>query len=246
MTLPRACARATMWAPSTARVSTCSTRPRSRPPKRRRPLMVRLSRPAAMGRSRRKSSMPGRFISPRTITSNTWPRTPTAIAAWAAPASPAPSGPASPPSRPAGSRLPGETRLSEAPLGGPEDRAAFGGQLGHGHGRTRLARLRVEHLRREPLGQLRAATISAWRRILIGAIPIAGRTGQADVEVVVVAVDRPDFPQPPAVLPRLPAQGLLDRRVHEDAGDAPLHRGRADEGRMLRRPRLRVDVEPVF
>ncbi len=49
----------------------------------------------ATARSRRRSATPARSTSPRSTTSNTWPRTRAAIAAWAAPACPARSGSAS-------------------------------------------------------------------------------------------------------------------------------------------------------
>src|SRR5690606_30498719 len=83
---PRACARATTSAPNTARASTCS-HPHSAPWPRRR------ERPTRRSCARRdtapsppRSATPPPSTSPRPITSNTWRRTPGAIAASAAPA----------------------------------------------------------------------------------------------------------------------------------------------------------------
>ena len=83
---PRACARATTSARSTAPASTRSRPSSAKPPKPRRRCTRRSSRRAASMRSPPRSSTRRRSISPRTITSSIWRRTRPATAASAAPA----------------------------------------------------------------------------------------------------------------------------------------------------------------
>ena len=65
------------------------------------------------------------------------------------------------------------------------------------------------------------------------------------MEVIVVAVHRPNLMEPTAVAPGFAAQRFLDRGVDEDALHARLLRGGADHREMARRPGARIDVEPV-
>src|SRR5215472_2315193 len=81
MTRPRACARATTSAPSTARGSTSTTPPNARPPRLRRPPTRKRSPTKAMARSPPRSPRRGRSTLPRTTTSSISPRIRTATAA---------------------------------------------------------------------------------------------------------------------------------------------------------------------
>src|ERR1700724_976258 len=98
----------------------------------------------------------------------------------------------------------------------------------------------------EPESEItRAAALALRGRRLAFAFAAAGRTFDADVEVIVVAVHGPHLGEPTAVTLGFAAQRFLDRGVDKDALHARLLRGVADYREMARRPDMRIDVEPV-
>src|SRR6185369_8835893 len=101
--------------------------------------------------------------------------------------------------------------------------------------------LRVENRILEPVGQIgRLATVaSRWFRLAL-ASGGAGRTFDADMEVIVVAVHRPHLVEPAAVALGFAAQRFLDRGVDKDALHALLLRRRADHREMARGPGTRI------
>src|SRR5467141_3634345 len=109
-----------------------------------------------------------------------------------------------------------------------------------------LRRLRVDNRILEPIGQIGrlAAFARRWFRLALASAG-AGRTFDADMEVVVVAVHRPHVMEPAAVALGFAAQRLLDRGIDEDALHARFLRRRADHREMARRPGARIDIEPV-
>src|SRR6202034_3171016 len=68
---------------------------------------------------------------------------------------------------------------------------------------------------------------------------------EANVKVIVVAPPRSHFGKPAAIRPRLAAQGLLDRRIDEDALDRGILRGSTNEFGTLMRPNRRIDIAPI-
>ena len=118
------------------------------------------------------------------------------------------------------------------------------------HRRFRLwrffRRLRVDNGILEPIGQIGrlAAFARRWFRLAL-APGGAGRTFDADMEVIVVAVHRPHLMEPAAVALGFAAQRFLDRGIDEDALHARFLRRRADHREMARRPGARIDIEPI-
>ena len=77
-------------------------------------------------------------------------------------------------------------------------------------------RLRMNYRILEPVGEVRrAAAFAIWRRRLRHAFLRASGTGDADMEVIVMAVHRPDLGEPAAIAPGVAAQRFLDRGVDE-------------------------------
>src|SRR4029450_11519791 len=111
----------------------------------------------------------------------------------------------------------------------------------------RLGDLRSQPLVREPgVKLLGAAAIFVLHRLLRLAIRRTGRTKQAHVNVVMMAIPRPYLGHPGVWFFRFdPAQFLLDRGVDEHALDLGLLGGGLDECYVLRRPGLRVEALPV-
>jgi hypothetical protein len=62
------------------------------------------------------------------------------------------------------------------------------------------------------------------------------------MKMILVAPPRPHLCEPIAVRPRLAAQSLLDRRVHEDAGDDTVFRRRSDYFGV----RMGPDIAPIL
>ena len=72
----------------------------------------------------------------------------------------------------------------------------------------------MDHRILEPVGQIACAAAVAFRRgWLAFAFAAAGRTFDADMEVIVVPVHRPDLGKPATVALGLAAQRFLDRSV---------------------------------
>src|SRR5204862_6016195 len=107
--------------------------------------------------------------------------------------------------------------------------------------RRHLRWLRMQHRVTEPVGEVAAAVARiGWRRLRLAA-GITGRALDADVEVIVVTVHRPDLPQPAAVVAGIAAERLLDRGIDEDALDLRILRGGLDHFRVAFGPNPRID-----
>jgi len=98
----------------------------------------------------------------------------------------------------------------------------------------------------EPIIEILTADFTFRDRILRPAIGAVGRALDAHVHVVVVAPERPHFPQPRAVALGLAADRFLDRRIDQNALDFRLLRRGLDELDVLRRPGFRVEPFPVI
>src|SRR3954449_8171610 len=88
---------------------------------------------------------------------------------------------------------------SEALLWRGQHAAAFARQLSQHQRRPGFAGLRMEHLGREPVSEFIAAAVAARRRVLPGAGAVAIRTGEADMEMVVVPPGRTNLSKPTPV-----------------------------------------------
>src|SRR6185437_5844186 len=104
----------------------------------------------------------------------------------------------------------------------------------------------MEHSVAEPIGKVGrfAAFIFRWRRLRL-ALRRTGGAGDANMEMIIVAIHRPDLPEPAPIALGLAAQRLLDRRIDEDTLHSWFLRGVPDHGEMARRPDFRIDVEAV-
>src|SRR6516164_7421627 len=110
-----------------------------------------------------------------------------------------------------------------------------------------LLRLGMNDLVLEPVCQLgRLAAFAAALVRLAVTVLAAARASDADVEMVIVTIPRPDFRKPGAIALRLPAQCLLDRGVDEDALHAGLLGRIAQYHPVLLCPCIRIDIEPVL
>src|SRR4249920_151248 len=98
----------------------------------------------------------------------------------------------------------------------------------------------------EPVVEFLAAAVVRRPRRLRRAFRVVGRADQPNVEVIVVAPPRLYPAEPAAVAPGFAAQGLLDRRIHKDAGHLWVFRGGPDHVEMRRRPNFWVDIGAVF
>src|ERR1700733_2399918 len=90
--------------------------------------------------------------------------------------------------------------------------------------------VRMDHLILEPVSEIVGAegfALFVIRLALAGGA--AGRAFDADVEVIVVGIHRPDLGQPAPIALGFAAQRLLDGGVDEDALNARLLRGVADD-----------------
>src|ERR1700760_3003724 len=95
----------------------------------------------------------------------------------------------------------------------------------------------MQHRILEPVREIGRRTVLARvRRRLRLALVAARGTGDADMEMIVVAPERPHLGEPAAIALGFAAQRLLDRRIDEDALDPRLLRGVLDDGEMRRRP----------
>ena len=104
----------------------------------------------------------------------------------------------------------------------------------------------MEHRIFEPVGEIAGAAALAFRGLRLPlAIAAAGRTPDADMEVIIVAVHRAYLGEPTAIALGFPAQRFLDRGVDENALHAGLLRRGADHREMVWRPGARIDIEPV-
>ena len=91
----------------------------------------------------------------------------------------------------------------------------------------------------EPVGKiLRTASFICRRRRLRLAIPVAGRTFDADVEVIIVPIHRADLGKPGSVAFGLSTKCLLDGRVDENPVDLWLLSGCANDEQMTWGPDL--------
>ena len=104
----------------------------------------------------------------------------------------------------------------------------------------------MEHGISEPIRELLAAAVVHRPRRLRRALPAVGWADEPNVEVKVVPPPRLHLAEPTAVGAGIAAQGFLDRRVHEDAGDLRVLRRGADHRQVRRRPHLRVDVQAIL
>src|SRR3984893_1329934 len=82
----------------------------------------------------------------------------------------------------------------------------------------------------------RLAALACRRVRLVLAFAAAGGAFDADMEMIIVAVHRPDFGEPTAVALGFAAQRLLDGGVDEDALHGGLLRRGADQRKMAGRP----------
>src|SRR5262245_15920470 len=115
-----------------------------------------------------------------------------------------------------------EPRRAIAALRRQQDLAAGGRQIGHPQprfGLRRRRRPRVEHGVGEPIREFLAAAVVRRPRRLRLAFCVVGRADEPNVKVKVVSPPRLHLAEPMAVAAGVAAQGFLDRRVHEDAGD---------------------------
>src|SRR6516165_5157465 len=110
-----------------------------------------------------------------------------------------------------------------------------------------LLRLGMNDLVLEPICQLgRLAAFAAALIRLAVTILAAARAFDADMEMVIVTIPRPDFRKPGAIALGLAAQCLLDRGVDEDALHAGLLGRIAQYHPVLLGPCLRIDIESVL
>src|ERR1700756_4732084 len=94
-------------------------------------------------------------------------------------------------------------------------------------------RLRMKHRILEPIGEVgRTAAFAICRRRLRHTFFRAGGTGDANMEMIIVAIHRPDLGEPAPIPPGVAAQRLLDCGVDEDTLYPRLRRGVADHCEM--------------
>ena len=121
-----------------------------------------------------------------------------------------------------------------------EHGAALFRQARHGHDVARLRRIRVlvgpPWLLGEPPGERLAAAVVVGRCVLRLAAIRAGLAADADMEMIVMAPERPDLPQPAAIAGDRVAELLLDARVDKDALDLGIARRALQQPFMRRRP----------
>ena len=103
----------------------------------------------------------------------------------------------------------------------------------------------MQRFRREPPGELLAATVARRRRSLVMAFVLPGRANEPHVEMIIVTPPRADLGKPGAIRSGLMAQFALDRRVDKNPCDLRLACHCAIHFEVGRVPHRRVDMQPV-
>ena len=91
-----------------------------------------------------------------------------------------------------------------------------------------------------------AASVAHGRWRLRLALRAVEWTGDSDVKMFVVSPPWPHLGQPRPIRPGLPAHGLFDCRIYEDAGDDRVLRSSADNSSAFMRPHFWIDLGPVL
>ena len=98
----------------------------------------------------------------------------------------------------------------------------------------------------DPVSKFFTATFIRTRCRLLFALGAFGRTGKADVKMMLVIPPRSNFCEPTTIGTRLAAQSLLNRGVHKDAGDDVVLRRRSDHFSMRMGPHFGINIAPIL